>query len=897
MQDHNYKIFLASSSELIEDRKAFEIFINRQNNILQKKNVFLQLVLWEDLGDEVSLTHKQDDYNEALKTCDIFIVLYWTKMGKYTNMEFDMALAQFRSTKKQPKIFVYEKTAPAPGTVTEADKQSFAAFQQKLNDTGHFPTQYGNYHHFENQFKKGLEGLFDSGFLRYGEMAECLFTDGNSVPVNFIGRDEELKTIREKLDAGGRLMLINAEGGIGKTSLAAKYWDESLYKYKYNAWLFCENGIVTELKKLAPRLNVDLNGLNEEQQIDALKRALLSISKDFLLVLDNANNPEDIAVFKQTFRGFHWHVLITSRCRGILEKEQELPITHLPPPLAKDLFVTNYREDTPEFDVLLDRLLEAINYHTLLVEIFSKNMKHLRAFGETLADFLKQLETNGLFLEKRSFKIITDYTGNVHKEAGNTDAIVSILYDFSKLQETERYYMVNLALIPAVNYELIFLIDLFMPEDKFGFGAVLRNLAEKGWLSNEENGYRMSPVVQKLVLNKNNSTLQKDAEKLVGNLNEKLANDRVYLTHLNYSEVAPFAQLSPTITKHLKNQFFNALGLLNCNTHIYYLATGDLLEAQLAAENYRMISAALENKEGLALSYQHLGRSYTELGDLSKALHFFEEFNGLSKQFYEDHPGDIKFKSNLAISFQFLGSTYSDLGDLENALHFYEEFNELEKQLYKDHANDVNFKDGLAISCDHLGDTYINLGDLEKAHDFYKEYSEVQKELNDAHPGNVKFKHGLAISYMKLGITNTSLGDLEMALEFYKEFNELERQLHEDHPSITDFKNGLAGAHLKLGEAYTTLGDLKKALDCFEKSNELAKQLYEAHTDDVGLKNALAVSYYKLGEICEQNKEIETAKQYYYQTEDLLEQLVSSAPQAVEYKQNLDEVKQKLSEI
>ena len=391
MPDKTYRIFLASSFELNEDREQFEIFINRQNNILQKKNVYLQLVLWEDLGDEVSLTHKQDDYNEALKTCPIFIVLYWTKMGKYTNIEFDMALAQFRSTGKQPKIFVYEKTAPAPGTVTAADEQSLAAFQQKLNNTGHFPTHYDNYHHFENQFKKSFEGLFDSGYLQYGEMAECLFTDGNSVPVNFMGRDEELKTIKEKLDAGGSLMLINAEGGIGKTSLAAKYWDESLYKYKYNAWLFCENGVVTELKKLAPRLNVDLSGLNEDQQIEALKRALLSVSKDFLLVLDNANNPEDIAVFKQTFRGFHWHVLITSRCRGILEKEQELPITHLPPPLAKDLFVSNYREDTPEFDALLDRLLEAINYHTLLVEVFSKNMKHLRAFGETLADFLRQL--------------------------------------------------------------------------------------------------------------------------------------------------------------------------------------------------------------------------------------------------------------------------------------------------------------------------------------------------------------------------------------------------------------------------------------------------------------------------------------------------------------------------
>ena len=67
---------------------------------------------------------------------------------------------------------------------------------------------------------------------------------------------------------------------------------------------------------------------------------------DLLLVLDNANNPGDLKVFKETFRGFHWHVLVTSRCSGVFEG-QEYPVEHLPPPLAKDLFVHYYKENTP----------------------------------------------------------------------------------------------------------------------------------------------------------------------------------------------------------------------------------------------------------------------------------------------------------------------------------------------------------------------------------------------------------------------------------------------------------------------------------------------------------------------------------------------------------------------
>lgn len=39
------KVFLASSSELKEDRKEFEIFINRKNTDWHAKGVFLELVM------------------------------------------------------------------------------------------------------------------------------------------------------------------------------------------------------------------------------------------------------------------------------------------------------------------------------------------------------------------------------------------------------------------------------------------------------------------------------------------------------------------------------------------------------------------------------------------------------------------------------------------------------------------------------------------------------------------------------------------------------------------------------------------------------------------------------------------------------------------------------------
>ena len=45
------KIFLASSAELVDDRRTFEIFLSRQNKNLIKDGVFLELVIWEDFLD------------------------------------------------------------------------------------------------------------------------------------------------------------------------------------------------------------------------------------------------------------------------------------------------------------------------------------------------------------------------------------------------------------------------------------------------------------------------------------------------------------------------------------------------------------------------------------------------------------------------------------------------------------------------------------------------------------------------------------------------------------------------------------------------------------------------------------------------------------------------------
>ncbi len=112
------KIFLASSSELKEDREKFEILINRKNQQWHDRGAFLDLEGWENFLDALSKSRLQGEYNKAIKECDIFVMLFWTKVGKYTEEEFETAFGQFKATNK-PVIYTYFKTlksAPLPLT-------------------------------------------------------------------------------------------------------------------------------------------------------------------------------------------------------------------------------------------------------------------------------------------------------------------------------------------------------------------------------------------------------------------------------------------------------------------------------------------------------------------------------------------------------------------------------------------------------------------------------------------------------------------------------------------------------------------------------------------------------------------------------------------------------------
>lgn len=186
------RIFIASSAEMEADRKAFRDFLSVENDRLHQKGIYLELVQWEHFLDSVSQTSLQDEYNIELKKCAIIVCLFYTKAGKYTQLEFDTALKQFHET-GLPLIYTYFKTdAPQPDPADEK-AQEMVKFKKRLSEIGHFYTKYKNTEDLLLQFRKQLDRLEDKGLIKLQDEITAETKDAVTNYINTITNTNSMK--------------------------------------------------------------------------------------------------------------------------------------------------------------------------------------------------------------------------------------------------------------------------------------------------------------------------------------------------------------------------------------------------------------------------------------------------------------------------------------------------------------------------------------------------------------------------------------------------------------------------------------------------------------------------------------------------------------------------------
>lgn len=803
-----------------------------------------------------------------------------------------------------------------------------------------------------------IENINTAHFHHYGDKKiKHLLTEPPFIPELFLGRDADLQHIHDRLFApqGHLLLLVNGEGGIGKSSLASQYLHTYHQEYAHVAWVFSERSIATALLQLAIPLDLQFDErANTFQRLQVLIPALFELNKPCLLIIDNANELEDLRQYLPHLqRCSNFHILFTTRISNFPQLAS-YKIEPLPQDQALQVFKAHYPAFAPQEETLFYEIYTAVQGNTLVLELLAKNLRNFNnQLKKTylLADLRRDLE-QGLLQLSKSNPVDVRYqaqgTGLRHEKI---EVIIAAMYDLGELSAAETQALSIFAVLPteSIPFDRLEALNLGLE----GLDNTLLTLAQKGWLDFNEKAkaFKCSPVIQEVVRLKNENLLR-DCRGVIDGLVDKLEYEGAigHLLNSTYTEAILWAHWAAVL---LIAPFGadSSLGLLCERLGTYHKATGNLAQALTCFEKYNILTKELHEaypknpdfKNLLAISYSKLGSMHTALGNLPQALVFFQHYTCIAKELNTAYPENMEFKKGLATSYQFLGNTHRTSGNLPQALIFFQQFHQLAKELYAAFPEDVDFINGLAIAYEKLGETHTTLGNLPQASTFFEieaklfellleaypenvsfknglaisyqflgnthtalsnlpqaltffeQYTSIAKELHAAYPENVEFKNNLAISYSKIGSTHTAIGNLPQALIFFEQFNQLAKELHAAYPENVVFKSNLAISYSKLGSTQSSLGNLAQALTFFEQYNTLRKELYASYPENVSFKNSLALSYQWLGSFLEQKMQNpEKAQEHFQASRALLEDLVAKSPDHVEFKKNLDWVKSKL---
>jgi len=121
------EIFVASSSELKKERETTILEVHKVEKF--NSHLKLKVVEWETDIPSGSYDKQrfQDEINHSLEKCDIVLVLFYSKIGKFTREEFNLARA------KGKKVFLYFKKGFSPDNFNELKHYSdVIAFKEEI---------------------------------------------------------------------------------------------------------------------------------------------------------------------------------------------------------------------------------------------------------------------------------------------------------------------------------------------------------------------------------------------------------------------------------------------------------------------------------------------------------------------------------------------------------------------------------------------------------------------------------------------------------------------------------------------------------------------------------------------------------------------------------------------
>ncbi|MFI6038095.1 tetratricopeptide repeat protein [Streptomyces sp. NPDC051315] len=637
-------------------------------------------------------------------------------------------------------------------------------------------------------------------------------------PGLFVGRGRELERLDAALATPGAALVqaVHGLGGIGKSTLAAHWAAIRPHGRAPIRWITADSptGVRQGLADLATALQPVLATALPVEALAEWGLQWLASHTGWLLILDNVNDPADIAPLIARGRGGRF--LITSRLATAWADAATLVRLDVLDPDESIALLTRIATTTSpqrDMDGAAD-LCEELGHLPLAIEqaaayLAQNALTTPRTYLHLLARHPADMYRNSAVttLDERTIAQIWNIT---------LDRITEVQPQAANLLRTLAWYApenipATLAKTdggaPAVNAALGVLAayNMITPDRNTATLSIHRLVQALARTPDPEGPHRTPELIDQA------------REQATNSLNTDLPATRddpaawpLWRTLLPHID-ALADHATPDTDTPVTARILNEAGLFLDGQGLPARAIRHLQRATTAHE--RVLG---EDHPNTLASRNNLASAYRSAGDMGRALPLYERtLTDTVRVLGEDHPNTLTSRNNLA-------GAYESAGDLGRAIPLYEQtLQDRTRVLGEDHPNTLDSRNDLAGA-------YESAGDLGRAIPLYEQtLQDRTRVLGEDHPNTLTSRNNLAYAYQ-------SAGDLGRAIPLYEQtLTDTVRVLGEDHPNTLTYRNNLAST-------YQSARDLGRAISLYEQTLAACQRvLGEEHPITVTVRDNL----------------------------------------------------------
>ena len=661
---------------------------------------------------------------------------------------------------------------------------------------------------------------------------------------NFVGRDRQIAELHTLVSRGAKVILIQGEGGVGKTTLARKYFKTQKFNFVLELWM------ATEIQNLTPVESVVEEWLrryfNEEPgcdfgiRLERLRRKLREETSKIGVFIDNLETALDKnGKFLEARRSYvellrvladpdvHSVTLITSRER-LRESSVEV---HLYP-------------------------LEGLDDEAWR-QFF--NSRHINSDYTIISEMCRAYGGNAKAMQIIRGAIFTDFSGDIHAywQETCTDLLIErelkdlVASQFSRLQENDLEAYRLLCRLGCYRYQDITSVPIEgvlcllwdVPEQKRR--GVIKALQDLSLIEAKKGQYWLHPVIRdeaisrlRLVSEEWELVNRKAAEfwtqkvEIVKDITDALTALEAYY---HYVEISDFEQAGDVILQGRGNKWGTGLPLGSC---LYQLG---LLQKILSV--IKRIIDDVKSPKRLIKLYIILGYTYRIIGCVREAIECYKKSGEILDELDEK-------LSKISILFN-TGLCKLELWEIEAAEDSFNAVCNLAKQ-------NSNLDDYMAYSQCCLALIESSSGSREDAFNLAEDAFATMSSSKRV------TLWGIGHSLVTLCLTHKNLGNIKKSFELCQQ-----AIFHAEENNFTQIK---AKAISCLAELFREQREFTRAIFHHSEAIEIL--------DKIGAKSDLAEAYYQLALTHKKIGEIERSRESFMQAIALFNEM--QAPRQVE---------------